>query len=98
MEVEHDNGFQREGGAPEIFSGAPVALTSDAGSHLRAAFDVRPRTVKASRLAVPPQAQIGDAVLVRPRKDLRGRHVGDTLFWGLTILFALLVIVVAAVM
>ena len=59
---------------------------------------MRPRTVKASRVAVPPQAQTGDAVLARPRKDLRGRHPGDTLFFGLTILFALLVIVVAAVM
>ena len=75
-----------------------TTLASDAESPLRAAFDVRPRAVKASRVAVPPQAQTGDAVLARPRKDLRGRHPGDTLFFGLTILFALLVIVVAAVM
>src|ERR671932_275623 len=98
MDVENDNGFRRDGGARENLSRAPVALSSDAGPHLRAAFDVRPRTIKASRVAVPAQAQTGDAVLARPRKDLHGRHPGDTLFWGLTILFALLVIVVAAVM
>src|SRR5918911_5058376 len=98
MDGEHNNGFRRDGGARENLSRAPVALSSDAGPLLRAAFDVRPRTVKASRVVVPPQAQTGDAVLARPWKDLRGRHPGDTLFFGLTMLFALLVIVVAMVM
>src|SRR5919204_6580551 len=99
MDVEHDNGFRRDGGARENLSRTPVALSSEAGPLLRAALDVRPRTIKASRVAdVPPRVQTGDTVLPRPRRDLRGRHPGDTLFWGLTILFALLVIVVAAVM
>src|ERR687884_28818 len=98
MDGEHNNDFRRDGGARENLSRAPVALSSDAGPHLRAAFDVRPRTVKASRVAVPPRAQTGDAVLARPRKDLRGRHPGDMLFFGFTLLFAVLVIVVAAVM
>src|ERR671938_14859 len=97
MDGEHNNDFRRDGGARENLSRAPVALSSDAGPHLRAAFDVRPRTVKASRVAVPPRAQTSDAAPWH-RSDLRGRHVGDTLFLGLTILFALLVIVVAVVM
>src|ERR671939_296958 len=98
MDGEHDNNVRRDGGARENHSRAPVALSSDAGPLLRAAFDVRPRTVKASRVVVPPRAQTGDAVLARSRRDLRGRHPGDMLFFGLTILFALLVIVVAMVM
>ena len=98
MDGAHDNGVRRDGGARENLSRAPVALVSEAEPHLRAAFDVRPRTIKASRVVMPPRAQTGDAVLARPRKDLRGRHPGDTLFFGLTILFALLVIVVAVVM
>src|SRR5205085_8105070 len=98
MDVEHDNDVRRDGGARETLSRAPVALSSDAGPHLGAAFDVRPRTVKASRVVVPPRAQTGDADAPRPRRDLRGRHPGDILFFGLTLLFALLVIVVAAVM
>ena len=53
MDVENDNGVRRDGGARERFSRAPVVLSSDAGPHLRAAFDVRPRTIKASRVAVP---------------------------------------------
>jgi phosphate transport system permease protein len=103
MDAEHDNGFRRDGGAREgrIASappGVPVALSSDARPHLRAAFDVRPRTVKASRVAAPPRLQIGVAVPARRQRDLRGHHPGDTFFHGLTILFALLVIAVAAVM
>jgi phosphate transport system permease protein len=98
MAAKHDNGFRRDGGARENFSRAPVALPSDTESHLRAAFDVRPRTIKASRVVVAPRVQSGDVALARPRRDLRGRHPGDMLFLGLTIVFALLVIVVAAVM
>jgi hypothetical protein len=86
MDGVHDNGVRRDGGAREKLSRAPGALVSDAEPPLRAAFDVRPLTVKASRVAVPPRVKTGDAVLARSQKDLRGGHPGDTLFWGLTLL------------
>jgi phosphate transport system permease protein len=99
VDVEHDNdnGLRHDGALGRI-SGAPVALSSDAGSHLRAALDVRPRTVKANRVAVPPEAQKSGAAAPWRGRDLRGHRSGDTIFHGLTLLFALLVIVVAAVM
>lgn len=64
-------------------------------------IDVRPRALKPS-VRVAPIDAVADRPLAAPgrareRPDLRGRYHGDAVFRGLTLLFALLVVAVAAV-
>src|SRR5207237_1027286 len=61
-------------------------------------LDVRPRTLKSSRAAPPLTVRTTDVAAPRRNLTLRGRHHGDSIFRGLTLLGAVLVLVVAAIM
>src|SRR5437763_8159806 len=71
-------------------------MPAERGPNPMPALDVRPRTVKSSRAIAPATMRMAGVAAPHGSLSLHGRHSGDSIFSGLTLLRAVLVLVIAA--